>query len=53
MAYIGDYDYYRERGFKEHELWLIRKTDCMLNNWSNLTKVQKERYWIMTKYLGL
>lgn len=50
---IYTYEEYRKQGFKEHELWLIKKTDCMHNNWDFLTEKEKERYFIMAEYLKI
>ena len=44
---------YLEDGFEPHELWMIRKVDKMFNRFEELTEKQKERYFIMAKYLRL
>ena len=44
---------YLADGFEPYELWLIRKCDKMFNRFEELTEKQKERYFIMAKFLRL
>ena len=44
---------YIAQGFTKEEAPIVRKTDCMFNNWDNLTETEKEHYAIMCKWLGL
>ena len=44
---------YISQGFTEQEAYLVRKTDCMFNNWENLTDDEKDHYYAMVDFLGL
>jgi hypothetical protein len=44
---------YIAMGFTAEEAPLVRKHDCMFDNWEHLTEREKERYFIIQAWLGL